>query len=161
VYCSVSQSVAVYCSADSWRVTWVTLLALTHCYSVSQRTNPCVYAKNIMSADESCAHEKMVRMHVCIHVHACVYVRWAHVYIYLIKTYVKYVYICSHVPYRNTQQHTATHCNTLHRTITHCKTLKHNDTHLNEHPSRTQYNTLQPTASHSTALHTLHSTATQ
>jgi len=64
------------------------------------------------------------------------------------------------VLWRNTLQHTATHCNTLQHTAAYCSTLQHTATHCNtlQHTA-THCNTLQHTATHSTQ--TLQITATQ
>jgi len=73
VHRSLLQSIAVYCSADSWRVTRVTVLALTHCYSISQRTNPCVYAqKHNVSGRILCAWKNGT--YVCMNTCTCIYI---------------------------------------------------------------------------------------
>ena len=61
--------------------------------------------------------------------------------------------------YRNTLQHTATHCNTLQHTATHCNTLQHTaqstrqeDMYIPQHTA-THCNTLQHIATHCNTPH--------
>ena len=61
--------------------------------------------------------------------------------------------VCLESGWRDTLQHTATHCNTLRRSATHCNALRRTATHKRELQRRqTHCNTLQRTQQH-TALH--------